>query len=99
VNQMCIDCVDIHFLNSTIQTLQFILLQRDVFLFQSNDGSTVLHLAAYQGAVSLVELLLLNGAQADIRDKDGRLPIHWATHPSSTKCINIILKVYNRYKH
>jgi len=60
---------------------------------QSGDGSTALHLAAYQGAVSLVELLLLNGAQADIRDKDGRLPLHWATHPSSIKCINTILKV------
>ena len=50
-------------------------------------------MAAYQGAISLVELLLLNGAQVDIRDKDGRLPLHWATHPSSTKCISTILKV------
>ena len=50
-------------------------------------------MAAYQGAISLVELLLLNGAQVDIRDKDGRLPLHWATHPSSTKCISAILKV------
>ena len=50
-------------------------------------------MAAYQGAISLVELLLLNGAQADIRDNDGRLPLHWATHPSSIKCISAILKV------
>ena len=54
----------------------------------------MLHLAAYRGAISLVQLLLLNGAQVDIRDKDGRLPLHWATHPSSIKCISTILKAW-----
>lgn len=64
-----------------------------VQLLQAVDGSTALHLAAYAGALSLIELLLLNGANPDLRDCDGRLPLHWATKPQSIKPITELLKV------
>ena len=60
---------------------------------QTSDGSTAMHLASAIGAVSLVELMLLNNASPDIRDFEGRLPIHWATLPRSSKCAIVLLKV------
>ena len=60
---------------------------------QAADGSTALHMASYVGAISLMELLLMNGADPDVRDCDGRLPIHWATKPLSTKPLSLLLKV------
>ena len=52
-----------------------------------------MHLAASVGAVSLIELMILNGASAKIRDFDGRLPLHWATTPKTTKSIALLMKV------
>ena len=60
---------------------------------QSSDGSTVIHLASTVGAVSLIELAILNNANPDIRDFEGRLPLHWATLPlQSSKCAVLLLK-------
>ena len=61
--------------------------------FQSSDGSTAMHLAASVGTLSLIELLLLNGANPDVRDFEGRLPLHWATIQSSSKTITLLLQV------
>ena len=64
-----------------------------IIIIQAFDGSTVLHLSAYTGSVSLMELLLMNGANPDIRDNDGRLSLHWSTNPTSTKPMDTLLKV------
>lgn len=42
-----------------------------------------------------MELLVLNGANPDIRDSADRLPLHWSTKPASIKPITILLKVYD----
>ena len=42
-----------------------------------------------------MELLILNGANPDVKDIDGRLPLHWSTHPISIKPIDLLLKVLN----
>ena len=60
---------------------------------KTSDGSSAVHLAASVGAVSLLELMLLNGASADQGDFEGRLPLHWATMPHSAKGIDLIMKV------
>ena len=60
---------------------------------QSSDGSTVIHLASAVGAIALIELLILNDADPDIRDFEGRLPLHWATMSHSSKCAALLLKV------
>ena len=52
-----------------------------------------MHLAASVGAISLIELLLLNGANPDIRDFEGRLALHWATIQTSPKTITLLLQV------
>ena len=61
--------------------------------FQSSDGSTAMHLAASVGALALIELLLLNGANPDVRDFEGRLPLHWATIQHNPKTITLLLQV------
>lgn len=43
-----------------------------------------------------MELLLLSGANPDVEDNDGRLPLHWATNATnarSLKIIQLLLKV------
>lgn len=61
---------------------------------QASDGSTVIHLAAAVGAISLIELAIINQADPDIRDFEGRLPLHWSTMMlQSSKCAALLLKV------
>ena len=61
---------------------------------QASDGSTAIHLASAVGAISLIEFALLNHADPDIRDFEGRLPLHWVTLSShSSKCAALLLKV------
>ena len=61
---------------------------------QASDGSTAIHLASAMGGVSLVEFALLNHADPDVRDFEGRLPLHWATlTQQSSKCAALLLKV------
>ncbi|KAI6660523.1 Ankyrin repeat domain-containing protein 55-like [Oopsacas minuta] len=63
---------------------------------QVTDGATTLHMACYLGHYNLVEYLLAKGADARISDGEGRLPIHWATHPYNPKSIQYIV---NRHPH
>ena len=63
---------------------------------QVTDGATALHMACYFGHHNLVEYLLAKGADARISDEEGRLPIHWATHPHNPKSIQYIV---NRHPH
>ena len=60
---------------------------------QSSDGSTAMHFASSVGAVALIELMALNGGSTDIRDFEGRLPLHWATIQKSSKVITSLLEV------
>eukprot|EP00117_Sycon_ciliatum_P021112 scpid31410/ scgid3224/ Ankyrin repeat domain-containing protein 55 len=62
---------------------------------QANDGSSPLHEAAYVGALSLIELLVHNGASASLRDDQGRLPMHYATYNKTEKCLKALLKAKN----
>ena len=52
-----------------------------------------MHLASAVGGVALVELMILNGARTDVRDFDGRLPLHWATTQKRFKMIATLLEV------
>ena len=61
---------------------------------QASDGSTAVHLASAVGVISLIEFAILNNADPDVRDFEGRLPIHWSTMTrQSSKCTAILLKV------
>jgi ankyrin repeat protein len=47
---------------------------------KNNDGETALHLAIDKSNVTAVRLLLSNGANPNVADKDGDTPLHWAAH-------------------
>ena len=64
-----------------------------VLVLQANDGSSPLHEAAYVGSLSLIELMLHNGASPFLADNEGRLPMHYATYNKSEKCLIALLKV------
>ena len=36
----------------------------------------------------------MNGANPDVKDVDGRLSLHWSTHPGSIKPIDLLFKVH-----
>ena len=38
------------------------------------------YLAAQSGHRNIVEILLLNGAEVDIKDKNGETPLHWGEY-------------------
>ena len=60
---------------------------------QAIDGSTALHSASVVGSVSFIQLLLMNGANPNARDNDGRLPLHWVTASQSVEALELLLKV------
>lgn len=45
------------------------------------------------GSIALIELLLINGANPNVRDTDGRTPVHWSTASHCTKGLSLLLKV------
>ena len=51
---------------------------------QDNEGETPLHLAAISGNSRVGRLLLLKGANKNIRDKKGRIPMDIAIAKNST---------------
>ena len=73
-----------------MECIQTLVNDRSFLNQQVTDGATVLHMACYLGHCNLVEYLLSKGADARIADGEGRLPIHWATHPSNPKSIQFI---------
>ena len=79
-----------------MECIQTLVNDRSFLNQQVTDGATALHMACYLGHYSLVEYLLYKGADARIADGEGRLPIHWATHPSNPKSIQLIA---NRHPH
>jgi hypothetical protein len=53
----------------------------DVSTVDAADGQTALHVAAYQGNVALVEMLLARGATPGVTDaRYGTTPLVWAQH-------------------
>ena len=66
-----------HQVSDTMVTVQ-LPRNNDVHLLQDSDGFTALHQAAVVGSVDLVFLLLDAGASADVSDKKGLNPLHYA---------------------
>ena len=59
---------------------------------KSKSGSTALHLASVGGHVSIVKLLLLEGAKRDIKDNDGKVPFEVARSHEMRKALMRPLK-------
>lgn len=50
-----------------------------------------LHVAARVGDADAIALLLLNGADIDVRDKDGDTPLVWAIRSHHLGCVEVLL--------
>ena len=94
----CVHCSmyvsSIHSKGVHLSCASFLIQEHASLDKQASDGSTVIHLAAAVGALSLIELAIINEADPDIKDFEGRLPLHWSTMTlQSSKCSALLLKV------
>lgn len=55
-------------------------------------GQTALHAASYYGAVSTAEILLKHGADIQVRDRSGNLPIEFAIKNKKPKMVKLLLE-------
>lgn len=58
---------------------------------QTEGGTTPLHLAAAQNNAGMVQFLLEQGADANVRSKRGWTPLHWASHMDSENAARLLL--------
>lgn len=57
---------------------------------QTNQGTTALHLAVAKSHYSVIELLLENGANLQIKDKKNQIPLHRAAAIGSMKLVELL---------
>ncbi|KRX03122.1 Ankyrin repeat-containing domain [Pseudocohnilembus persalinus] len=71
------------------------LLQKGININQTQStGSTPLHIACFNGHVSCIDILLLNGADMNIKNNFGNLPLEEAYAPKQNK----INDLFNKYE-
>ncbi|PCI73591.1 hypothetical protein COB28_04185 [Candidatus Dependentiae bacterium] len=59
---------------------------------QNYKGYTSLHFAAQKGYISIVKILLENGANRRSKDKQGNIPLHYAFESGNLKTIALLLE-------
>ncbi|KAJ5364602.1 ankyrin repeat domain-containing protein 52 [Penicillium cataractarum] len=55
-------------------------------------GTTKLHHAVQAGDLGLVESLIRNGANVNLKDEDGQTPLHYAAERGFIECIEVLVK-------
>ena len=74
---------DINFLNSMEIQLTDITIE---------EGNSAFHLACYLGFKEVVQLLLDNGADINIKNKNGYNAIHYATFNGKYEIVDLLIK-------
>lgn len=54
-------------------------------------GATALHVAAFQGEVDIINLLVAHGAKIDIRDQGYEVPLHYAARNRQEKAVKALV--------
>ncbi|VDK20228.1 unnamed protein product [Taenia asiatica] len=62
-------------------------------LIADDEGRFPLHIAAWQGDLALVHLLLQVGTPVDVRDKENRTPLHSAAWQNHAKTCNALIEL------
>ena len=73
--------------------LSLLLAGADPNLQQPVSRDSALHLAAREGKPVLVKLLLLKGAQVNVKNKAGQLPLDVAKAAGATECCDVLQEV------
>jgi len=72
--------------------LESLLLKNPSLINEKNsEGETALHFAAYQGKISVVQLLLSIGASVDLQTKNGYTALIWSTYNGNLSIVELIL--------
>ncbi|KAF6034271.1 CASKIN2 [Bugula neritina] len=60
--------------------------------YQDEEGMAAIHQAALQGNAACINLLINNGAQADIKDNKGMRPLHYAAWQGLMEPVTLLLQ-------
>jgi hypothetical protein len=72
--------------------LQTLLIDRKADIeAKSRKGFSPLHAASFKGQAKAIELLLQNGANANLSGNDGRTPLHLAVKQSQVRPIKLLI--------
>ncbi len=80
-------------LNEKVEAASFLLAYDAPLLVDatSHVGNTALYYAAYKGSVGLLELLLSNNAQIDVRNDKGETVLHYAVLHEQAEAVKCLL--------
>jgi hypothetical protein len=81
---------DVVLKNRTDILSRFIDLEFDLDV-KNNNGSTVLHIAAYYGKYDIVYLLLKNRINLNLQNKQGQTPLHFAVYKNRKDIVYMLL--------
>ncbi|MCC8398375.1 MAG: ankyrin repeat domain-containing protein, partial [Rickettsia endosymbiont of Labidopullus appendiculatus] len=68
------------------------LLQKGININDSIHGTTCLHRACGKGKISVIEILLKNGAEINAKNENGTIPLHWACSEGHSAVVTILLE-------
>lgn len=69
-----------------------LLIQHDASINVEKDSRTALHIAAYNGNLDAVLLLVRNNASKILTDKDGKTPLHIACERNQLEIIHLLIE-------
>jgi ankyrin repeat protein len=77
--------------NNVKQVVSFINNGLDVNVIDNKNGWSALHYASEKGYTKMVQILLENGANVDIRNYKGQTPLHIAAKKGNVEIVKILL--------
>jgi ankyrin repeat protein len=76
---------------NSFQTIRILLKYGADFNYRTQEGRTILHLAANRSRDDIVELVLQYGADINAKDKYGYTPLHWSVSQKDIKMVELLV--------
>uniref|UniRef100_A0A8C8SU28 Ankyrin repeat protein n=1 Tax=Pelusios castaneus TaxID=367368 RepID=A0A8C8SU28_9SAUR len=74
-----------------LSDLEKVLKENDINAVNSSN-ETLLHIAAANGHVAIIEYLINKGAKLEVKDKKGRTPLHRAAEKGQDDAVKVLLQ-------
>ena len=78
--------------NDIARAKELVKMRAALTFAENRTGFTILHIAALRGNVGVVKKMLKKGVKADVKAKNGMVPLHMACHGGHTLICMLLLK-------